>query len=777
MNRAVWLLALVLALSIAALGAMRHAEAPASAVAAPPPLPVAAPASDPVGTPQYLGSARCANCHAAEASAWQGSHHAQAMQTATEATVLARVPATPFAGAGTRASFTFREGRVQAITEGRDGKPVTVTLGHTFGVWPLQQYLVDLPDGRKQALGIAWDARPADAGGQRWFHLYPDGAARAGERLHWSGIDQNWNHQCADCHVTAFEKRYEPTTDRFDSRWRELGVGCEACHGPGSGHVARAERGMLGPGAPSGLGAGLDERRAVSWTMAPGADTARRSRPRESAREIEVCARCHARRGRFAEDAHPGDPFTDAFRPALLEPGLYYPDGQMRDEVFNHGSFLQSRMAAQGVTCSDCHEPHTQALRAPGNAVCSQCHRPARFDAPAHHRHAADSSGARCTACHMPTSTYMVIDPRHDHSMRIPRPDRSLALGTPDACMQCHADKGSAWAAAAVRGWYPDRKPGFQDFAEAFAGAERGETGALAELTRIAADPVRAPIVRASAISRLAAQPRSWNDAAFTRALHDPDPVVRFAAVEGLADSEPAHRAALLRPLAADPSPLVRIEVARALAGSGFGDATLARAREEFLAEQRLNADRPEAQLALGNLRAAEGDVAGASAAYRRALRIDPAFAEATVNLSELLRRGGDEAGGVALLREAIARDPAAAAAHHALGLALVRQGQREEALASLTRAAELSPGTARFAWVQAVALHDAGRIEEAFEVLRVALDAHPMDRELLLAAATWARDEGREALLVETRRRLRERDPGDRAVQDFLRSLEGEGG
>jgi tetratricopeptide (TPR) repeat protein len=770
--------ALILALSV--LGVWLLTAPPRDLPAAPekapaPPAPRVTAAPDvPLG---YLGSARCASCHAAEAQAWRGSQHARAMQESSASTVLGDFREGEFGYGGIASRFFRRDGRFLARTDGADGQPVEVELGHTFGVAPLQQYLVSLPDGRKQALGIAWDARAAASGGQRWLHLYPDAAIRAGDRLHWSGIDQNWNHQCADCHVTAFQKRYEPVADRFDSRWSELGVGCEACHGPGSQHVARAERGLLAADGGSGLTAQLDERRGVSWTIASGAVTAHRSRARDSFREIEVCARCHSRRGRFAEDHDPGDPFTDAFRPALLEPGLYHPDGQMRDEVFNHGSFLQSRMASQGVTCADCHQPHTQALRAPANAVCSQCHLPGRFDTVEHHHHADGTAGARCTACHMPTSTYMVVDPRHDHSMRIPRPDRSAALGTPDACMQCHADKGSAWAAQAVRAWYPERKAGFQDFAEAFAGAERGETGALAELTRIGADPARPPIVRASAIARLASHPRSWNEAAFARALRDPEPIVRFAAVEGLAGSEPMRRSALLAPLAADPSRLVRIEVARALAGRDAGNASLGRARGEFLDEIRLNADRPEAQLALGNARAAENDVLAATTAYRKALSIDPGFVEASVNLSELLRHTGDETGAEELLRASIARDPSAAAAHHALGLALVRQGRREDALAALARAAELAPATARFAWVHAVALHDAGRIDEAFEILQSALENHPNDRDLLVAAASWAREVGREEILAEYLRRLRAFDPGDRALQDFVHSLQAAGG
>lgn len=169
-----------------------------------------------------------------------------------------------------------------------------------------------------------------------------------------------------------------------------------------------------------------------------------------------------------------GAPFLDHYLPALLTQGLYHPDGQQRDEVYTWGSILQSRMYAAGVTCSDCHEPHGQALRAEGNAVCAQCHPPAKYAAESHHFHDPSSQSGQCVACHMPATNYMVVDPRRDHSLRIPRPDRSVALGTPNACNGCHADRDAAWAAAATHRWYGEPDAGFQGFAEAFHAAEAG---------------------------------------------------------------------------------------------------------------------------------------------------------------------------------------------------------------------------------------------------------------------------------------------------------------
>lgn len=696
--------------------------------------------------PRFAGSAACADCHAAEHAAWSASQHAVAMQVAGDGTVLGRFDGAGFGDGANATRFFRRDGRFLVATRGADGTPGEFDAQYAFGVFPLQQYLVPAPGGRLQALNPAWDARPAAAGGQRWFDLYPGQDLAPGNPLHWTGIDQAWNYQCADCHSTDVRKNYDATTRAYSTTWAEISVGCEACHGPAGNHVAwaRREPGWRGLEATRGLTVALDERRGVTWQ--PGAaPTATRSAPRAASREIDTCARCHARRGQYGDAVHAGDPWLDAFRPALLEPGLYHPDGQQRDEVYTWGSFVQSRMHAAGVTCADCHEPHGQGLRAPGNAVCAQCHAPAVFDSPAHHRHAAGTPGTACAACHMPTTTYMGVDPRHDHSLRIPRPDLSVALGTPNACAACHAERGAQWAADAVAAWYPQRKPGFQSFAAAFAAADRGDPSAAADLATLAGDAAQPALVRASAVARAARLPAAGVATTLVQALADPDPLVRATAAEGLAGADPALRAERLPPLLTDPSRLVRIATARALAGAaeaplvGAERAAFDAALAEWRAAQRFNADRPEAQLNLGALQLERGDVAGAAAAFSEALALDPTFTQAAVNLADAQRAGGDEAAAERTLRAAIGRDPGAAPAHHALGLALVRQGRVDEALPALERAATLDPGVARFAWVYAVALHDTGQAREAIAVLRDAAARHPHDEPLRQALADYS--------------------------------------
>jgi len=718
--------------------------------------------------PHYVGTAACTTCHAKEAAAWRGSQHAGAMAEASERTVLGNFADARFTAHGVTSRFFRRDGRYYVRTDGPDGKLADFEIRYTFGVYPLQQYLVALPGGRLQALGIAWDARPKAQGGQRWFHLNPERKFAAGEPLHWTGLDQNWNYQCADCHSTNLRKNYDAATRTYRTTWTDLDVGCEACHGPGSRHVGWAGRdgGARAADAAKGLTVRLDERRGVTWAIDAATGNAARSTPRTTAREIETCARCHARRGQFDDRWHAGDPLGDAFRVATLEPGLYFPDGQQRDEVYVHGSFLQSRMNAKGVTCSDCHEPHTGKLRAPGNAVCGQCHAPSRFDVGAHHHHRGGGPGAACTSCHMPTKTYMVVDPRHDHSIRIPRPDRSVALGTPNACGGCHAREGPQWAADAIARWFPVRKPGFQGFAETFAAADRGAPDLRATLASYAGDRAQPAIVRASAVERLASRPGGEGTAALARAAGDPDPLVRAAAARSLRAAEPALRARTLAPLLADPVRDVRMEAARSLVGEPEGSlgetqrAKLGAALAEVDAALAFNADRPESASDRGSLALVRGDTDAAIAAFRLALELDPAFAPAAVNLADVYRALGRDDQAIAVLLRAIRADPRTASTRHALGLAYVRQRKRPEALAALSEAARLAPDDPRYAFVYGVALHDTGKAAESLAVLRGALARHPFDRDLLSALAAYSARGGDASAAAGYERRLAELRP-----------------
>ena len=718
------------------------------------------------GAGEYAGSAACKQCHAAEFQAWQRSQHAVAMQHATAQTVLGDFNDATYTFQGVTTTFSRRDGKWIVRTDGPDGQLADFEVKYTFGVAPLQQYLVELPGGRLQALAVTWDTRPREQGGQRWFRQYPDEDIDHADELHWTRRAQNWNFMCADCHSTQVRKGLDAATDSFKTTYAEIAVGCEACHGPGAAHVRWAS--TESRAGDDGLTVRLDERKGVAWTRDANGKPVR-SAPRATGREIEVCAQCHARRAQIAEGYVPGRAFMDHYLPSLLTPGLYHADGQQQDEVFIWGSWLQSRMHAAGVTCSDCHDPHTQKLRAPGNAVCAQCHEPARYDAVSHHHHEAGTPGAQCANCHMPQNTYMVVDPRRDHSMRVPRPDESVRLGVPNACNACHADRDARWAAATVRQWLGRDATGYQSFATAFHDAATGEPAALERLRALAADAAQPPIVRASALARLAGSGQFTRDFAQTM-VQDASPLMRLASVQ-LADVMPPEiRPDVVGPLLGDTTRAVRIEAARVLAGTQtrLPQELLSRwqqASQEYVATLDYTADRPESRVALGSFKAALGEAEVAQRMFDEAIKLDPEFVPAYVNAADLLRTQGRDAEAAELLQQGLQRVPMSATLHHALGLARIRLQQPQHALGSLKRAVELDPETPRYTYVYAVALHSGGEIEDAIRRLQDASRRWPYDRDLLMALTSFQLESGRRQDAQATARRLVEAYPNDPQV------------
>jgi len=508
---------------------------------------------------------------------------------------------------------------------------------------------------------------------------------------------------------------------------------------------------------------------------------AKRSVARTSSKEIETCALCHARRAQIWEGYVPGRPLADTHQPALLTAGLYEADGQMRDEVYNYGSFLQSRMYQAGVTCSDCHDPHSGKLRAPGNGVCFQCHSAEKYGGQAHTGHPLTPELASCPACHMPVREYMVIDPRHDHSFRVPRPDLSAELGTPNACNDCHRDKPPQWAAAAIEKWHGPQRKGLQNFAPAFHAARAGLPEAKNLLLQVAQDNGQPEIARATAYAEMAQFLTPTLISEVQRGLHDPDALVRMGTLQGMSQIPVERRWGLANHLLGDPVRTVRVEAASFLAAvpgeqlDAAQRAALDKAIEEYIAVQGVNADRPESHLNLGLLYSRRGARDKAESEYRLALALDPSFVRASVNLADLYRDLGRDAEGETVLREALRIAPEEPALHHALGLLLVRQRRSAEALAELERAARLDPGTARYAYVYAVGLDSIGRRREALKLLEVNHRRHPADRDTLLALATINRDLGAQASALEYARMLQALVPSDEGIQRLVRQLGGD--
>jgi tetratricopeptide (TPR) repeat protein len=775
------------------------------------PGPLAAGADQPAA---FVGAQACAGCHRAQFDAWKGSHHALAMQQATEATVLGGFADASFERSGVTTTF-FRDGdKFMIRTEGPDGELHDYPIAYTFGVYPLQQYLIAFPGGRLQAFGVAWDSRPKEQGGQHWFHLYPGQQLKPGDPLHWTGRDQTWNYQCAGCHSTDLRKNYDLAANTYATSWTDLDVACEACHGPGSRHIAWAKDYAEGGAYPAGTDASrmgltnwLEPTDTGHWEMNPETGIARRPLPTPGtpalaggrpgaplpgldpgiagegrvgvSNELETCAACHSRRKVITKNPVPGEPYLDAYLPALLETGLYHADGQIDGEVYEYGSFLESRMHAAGVTCSNCHDSHSAKLGAEGNALCAQCHLPEKFDVAAHHHHQPGSAGAQCVNCHMPTKNYMVVDARHDHSIRVPRPDLSASLGTPNACTQCHGDRSAQWAAVTVAGWYPGGRQTTPQYGTALHAGRIGAADAERQLDQLILDQSQPAMARASALPLLAPYASPASEPAIKAALADPDPLVRSAASRALPGSPPPRIVNAVAPLLGDRVRAVRIEAARALAGTDLLALTpeqqtaLVKATSELVAAEMVDTDRPEAHLNLGLLDLRRRQPTGAEAEYRAALRLDPNFVPALVNLADLDRSRGMDDEGSELLRKALAIEPDNADVRYALGLYLVRKHDYPEALDLLRRAHELMPDNARYAYVYAVALNSSGATGEALALLEEAHQQHPADRSVLMTLVSIARDNGDFMAALRHARELLTLDPGNAPLQALVAELE----
>ena len=739
--------------------------------------------ADFVATPAtFVGSQKCSTCHMQETQLWSSSHHDLAMQSANSDTVLGNFNETTFTHFGVTSTFSKRNGEYFVRTEGQDGTLEQYPVAYTFGVDPLQQYLIEFPDGRLQALSIAWDSRPCDAGGQRWFHLYPDERITYDDPLHWTNHYQNWNFMCSECHSTNVDKNFIFDEDRYETTWSEIDVSCEACHGPASNHVAwagaAAVTSEVNTDTSKGLTFGLKNAPAA-WIIDIDTGLATRTPPREKRTEIETCARCHSRRSVVSDLYVHGQPLMDTHSPALLEDVLYHPDGQILDEVYVYGSFLQSKMYAEGVSCNDCHDPHSLQVRGTGNSVCSGCHLPDKFDTPDHYFHQVGSSGASCVNCHMPERNYMVIDGRRDHSLRVPRPDLSLVLGTPNACNSCHTEESVEWAMAAVTEWYGSNKTVASHYGEAIYAGRNGLSGAAQALRQLADDPDMPGIARASAISLLEGYFSAVDLPLLRRALNDDDPIVRAASVSASEVLPPPMRAELVVPLLYDPIRAVRLQAGRVLASvstnvlSGSQVSKLNQVLDEYRASQLVNADRAEAHLNLGVLHTQLGEFDEAEQYYQTALSLDPSFLAGYLNLADLYRQLERDEEGEAVLREALAGTNDPAPVEHSLGLLLVRQKRLPEAIRALGRAAELRPEMARYAYVYAVALESVGDVESALSVLSDAHTRVPENRDLLIALVTMHRESGSHESAVEYARKLFALTPQDPAARQLLQQLE----
>ena len=630
-------------------------------------------------------SLKCAACHAEQFEQWAASDHAWAWRKLSAAHDAEPFHRQTLRAHGSQVTFYTTPDGGYRIRDAADGAVYEVQS--VVGRVPLVQYLVKGKDGGFQAPSAAWDVE-----NHEWFDLFEQdarllaegqGHRESGDWGHWKGRGMNWDSQCAWCHITGFRKNYNAATDTYAATYDEPGVTCIQCH-----------------------------KLAAEPDPEDGCLVARADRKLSEEQVHDNCASCHARREELDDAFRVGDRFDDHFRLELpILPGVFWPTAMQRDESYCETGLRHSRMGAAGVTCLDCHDPHTAQLKLPqeDNAVCLRCHADGTevHGTPApvvRHLPAGlcpeGSEGARCVECHMPASPYMARDMRRDHSFNIPDPVLSMELGMPNACTMCHRDKDDAWAAAALERALPEGRKAEQYRLRAQAVHDAMLGKGNAENLMMALQEETVPAWRATLLELLAREPYlpEITDVACV-AMRDPSPMVRAAAAR--VPGVPAET------LLNDPVRLVRHAAVWALLPEGFlsklsGQPALAEAEAtaQHQADQpagamqlaRLAALRREAAMAVGRNAEAHEHAAEVRRQYERAEKMDPTSPVPYMDYAVFLAQCDDLSGALEQMLACTRVAPQNAEAQYRLGLVLAELGRYPAALVAMERAVQADP-------------------------------------------------------------------------------------
>ena len=663
-----------------------------------------------------MGSAACQSCHQQAYADWKMSDHYLAMQPANDSTVLGDFNNAKFIADGVTNTFFKKEGKFFINTQGEDGLNHDYEVLYTFGYFPLQQYLIAFPGGRMQSTRASWDSRD-----KKWFHQYAGQKVHYQDWLHWTGNSQNWNTMCASCHSTDLEKNYDVQSDVYSTTWKEMNVSCESCHGPGSNHIAFIQSNAYKKG-------GQLENSGFYY--------ARDTIPQM---QLNSCAACHARKSDVASQGLHSDEILDDLIPQVITDEMYFPDGQLKEEDYEYGSFTQSKMFHNNVRCSNCHNPHSGKLRLTGNNLCLQCHKPF-YTTEAHHFHKEGTEGALCINCHMVQRTYMGVDLRRDHSFRVPRPDQSVTYGTPNACVTCHKDQSNKWAAEAVNNWYgPERKYHFSD--DLVPGSLLNDQSEK-HLVKLLADTTQPEIARATAANYLGNIQSMGSAAALLNVLNDRKSLVRYHAIRSLenfpsdlwkqkAGVALSDKVRAVRIAAADLFHRISVETIPA----GFREAY------EKANVENISFLMNQTDFAVGNIMVADYKMQGgayqeAIAYYRRGLHKDSLMNYARLNLSAAYNTIGQNKEALQTLEDASRIDPFNDQVFYNLGLLHYEMGSVPLALENFQKAVQLGSANPGLYYNYGLALQQQGKIKEAETMLLKGFELNPQAANINYALA-----------------------------------------
>ena len=696
----------------------------------------------------FAGSQTCLECHEVEYHLWENSDHDNAMDTANALTVLGDFNNAEFERNGFTSRFYIKDGKYYVHTQGPGGEPGDFQIAYTFGVRPLQQYLIPFEKGRYQCLQITWDTEK-----KQWYHLadsvYKGQEILPDDWLYWTNNAQNWNGMCAECHSTNLQKNYNPETHVYHTTWSEIDVSCEACHGPGSTHNEWAA---------------MDER---ARKKDPAYGLVVQTSNITSRQLVDQCAYCHSRRSSFGDFVHPHDELFDIMSPQLPIEPYYFTDGQILEEDYVYASFTQSKMHQNNVRCTNCHDAHSLKLKYDDNNLCYQCHKKEDYGTYDHHFHKnfneegeplllengekiiAVGEGSECIKCHMPGRYFMGVDYRRDHSMRIPRPDLSEELGTPNACNQCHTDKTSQWAASYTEKWYG--KSSLFHFGETMYLANRGDTNAIEMLVNVIDSELTSTLIKASATSYLDYFPTERTTTLNRELLKDREALVRREAIRNFIPTDIEDLKSSLIPLLDDSTLMIRIEAASSLSIldiSEFDSLTVLKLKtsiNDYIKVMEYSADFAASRLNMGNLYSNLGKTEKAIENYKEAIRIDNQFFPVKINLAMLYNRLGRNKEAENLLIEVLEEQPEMGEVYYSLGLLQAEMLAYDKSISNLQKAAGLLPERSRI-WFNLYSLLEYKEITtEAENVLDKCLEIEPRNLEYLYAKIEFLLKQKRE--------------------------------
>ena len=699
---------------------------------------------------EFLGDNNCKECHKEEFKDWQGSHHDKAMQIADSTSVLASFNDEKFTSQGITSHFYKKGNNFYVNTEGPDGNYHEYKVIYTFGITPLQQYIVQFPDGHYQCLRTAWDSVE-----NKWFDLYPDFKVVHSEWLHWSRGALNWNNMCADCHSTNVRKNYDQKTHSYNTKYAIINVNCEACHGPGKKHVEDVNR--------------LGDNYTSTGTMHMTLDT----KPKEL---VDQCARCHMRREQYSTNFNFEGTMLDHYFPQILNDQLYYPDGQILDEVYVYGSFVQSKMYQNNVTCNNCHNSHSLKLKFEGNALCAQCHLPNKYDTPKHHFHKENTEASQCINCHMTGKYYMGNDFRRDHSFRIPRPDLSLKYGSPNACTGCHEDKDDKWAWEEFIKQYGEVDS--IHFSEKLAPGLIQEPNAHIGLAELMNDKTQPEMVRASAVRAISNYNTEDLIEQYLSLLNDESPLVRGTTLDVLSEINTTDYATYFLPLLEDSKRSVRVKAFYGLGGlTEFQipekyKSSYQKVKKEFFDYLNINSDFAGGRIKRAQYYIKKGDLQAGIEGYESALEIDNINNQIRLDLANLYYNNQNFLKAEKTFKTVIEQEPEYGPVYYSLGLLYAELNRIDEAIIQMQNAANHMPTNTRIYYNLGLLYGKKQDYKNAEKTLVNGLKIDANNESLLYALAHHYSNtnQGEKAINILTK--LIELYPNNSQYLSFLRQL-----